>query len=290
MFDLFFDTDCDITKELADSYGAKLISMPYTTSEGKEYFPYEDWEKFNDKEFYDELRKGKLATTSTLSIEKYKGYFEPSFKEGKDVLYVHFSAAMSGTFNVMRLALEELNKKYPDRKVFTIDTKAITILSYIQCRVIGEMYKAGKSLEEIIKVGNENVQKYAVYFYADNLKFFAKSGRVTGVSAVMGTLIGIKPLIYMNEEGKMVSFSKAIGRKKAIDVLLAKVEELQDHIEDYEVVVGHADALDLAKGVADQLQARFNNKLNIIFTEVNPTAGAHCGPDTLGIAFHAIHR
>ena len=171
-----------------------------------------------------------------------------------------------------------------------MDTKAITILSYQQILQIGEKYKNGASLEELMAFAEDQVQKCAVYFYADNLKFFAKSGRVSGISAVMGTLIGIKPIIYMNEEGKMVTFTKAVGRKKAIDVLIDKVVELQDHIEDYPVVVGNADCPELAKEVADKLQEKFGGKLNIVFGTVNPTAGAHCGPDTLGIAFHAIHR
>ena len=148
MYSLFVDTDSDITPELAKQYGAHLIIMPYTLL-GKEVRPYEDFEVFNGKEFYDILRKGNLPSTSALPPQAYIDYFEPEFKKGNDILYCHFSAAMSGTFNSMRLALEELKEKYPERQCFTVDTKSITAGSYGVTIEVMEQYKAGKSIEEI---------------------------------------------------------------------------------------------------------------------------------------------
>ena len=138
MYTLFTDTDTDITPEIAAKYCYKLISMPYTI-DGKQIFPYIDFGKFDYKEFYNSLRKGTLPITSALSPVEYINYFEPEFKAGHDILYVHFSAAMSATFNSMRLALEELAEKYPERKVYTEDTKGITLGSYSICLSIGEM-------------------------------------------------------------------------------------------------------------------------------------------------------
>ena len=140
MFQLFTDTDTDITPEVANKYGYKLISMPYEMPDGTTVYPYEDFENFNYTEFYNKLRNGALPTTFAISPEKYIEYFEPCLKEGKDILYVHFSAAMSGTFNAMKLAIKELKEKYPNRTVYTIDTKAITILSYNIVKEIGELY------------------------------------------------------------------------------------------------------------------------------------------------------
>ena len=113
MLVLFTDSDCDITPEVAQKYGYQLISMPYTV-DGKEIYPYIDFEEFNSKEYYDELRKGILPTTSAISPVKYMEYFEPHFAAGNDILYVHFSKAMSGTFNALNLALVELKEKYPE--------------------------------------------------------------------------------------------------------------------------------------------------------------------------------
>ena len=289
MYSLFVDTDSDITPELAKQYGAHLIIMPYTLL-GKEVRPYEDFEVFNGKEFYDILRKGNLPSTSALPPQAYIDYFEPEFKKGNDILYCHFSAAMSGTFNSMRLALEELKEKYPERNLYTVDTKSITAGSYGITIEVMEQYKAGKSIDDIQRWAEEEVEKFPIYFYADNLKFFAKSGRVSGFKAFMGGLVGIKPIIHVSSEGKMVSIDKGRGRQAALKKILDYVINLQDDIEDHRVVIGHTDALPLAQEMAEMLQKEFGNKLRIEFVEVNPTIGGHCGPDCIGVCFHGIHR
>ena len=289
MYTLFVDTDSDMTPELCEKYGARLIIMPYTIN-GKEVRPYVDFDKFNGKEFYDTLRSGVLPVTAALPPQNYIEYFEPEFKKGNDILYVHFSAAMSGTFNSMRLALEELYEKYPERKLYTVDTKSITAGSYGVTIEVCEMYKQGKSIEEILQWAETEVEKFPIYFYADNLKFFAKSGRVSGFKAFMGGLVGIKPIIHVSSEGKMVSIDKGRGRQVALKKILDYVVRLQDHIEDHRVVIGHTDALGLAKEMEGMLQKQFENKLNIEIVEVNPTIGGHCGPDCIGVCFHGIHR
>ena len=137
MYSLFVDSDSDMTPSICKKYGAHLIIMPYTIN-NQEVRPYVDFDKFNGKEFYDILRKGTLPVTAALPPQAYIDYFEPEFKKGNDILYVHFSSAMSGTFNSMRLALEELKEKYPERKLTLIDTKGITLGSYNICLSIGE--------------------------------------------------------------------------------------------------------------------------------------------------------
>lgn len=289
MYSIFTDTDCDVTPEIAAKYGYKLIPMPYILL-GKEITPYVDYEKFDGHAYYDVLRKGNLPSTNALPPQKYIELFEPEFKEGRDILYVHFSAAMSGTFNSMRLALEELHAKYPDRNVYTVDTKAISIGSLMTVEIVGQMYKDGKSIEEILAWAEEEVDKFPIYFYADNLKFFAKSGRVSGFKAFMGGLIGIKPIIHINDEGKMISIDKGRGRKAALKKILDYVVKLQDHITDYKVYVAHSDCIDIANEMIEMLQAEFEHKLDIVVSEVNPTIGGHCGPDCIGVCFHGIHR
>lgn len=289
MYQLFVDSDCDISKKLADEYGAKLISMPYL-EDNKEIFPYETWEEFDSHAFYEKLRKGELATTFALNSENYKAIFEPTFKEGKDILYAHFSAAMTCTFDNMRIAIKELLEKYPERKFYEIDAKGITIGAFSIVREIMKMYKAGKSIEEIKTWADVEVDKYAVYFFADNLKFFKRSGRVSGFSAIMGNLIGIKPIIYMNSEGKMVSIGKAKGRANAIKEIFKYVDELQEDLKNHPVVIASADNQELIDQVDKLLKEKYGNDLDITYVQVNPTAGAHCGPDTVGISFHAKHR
>ena len=156
MLVLFTDSDCDITPDIAKYYGFELISMPYTINE-KEIYPYVDFEEFKVKEYYDQLRKGTLPTTSALSPLKYIEYFEPHFAAGNDILYVHFSKAMSGTFNSLNLALQELKEKYPERNFYTIDTKAITMGSYNIVKAILDYYKENNNIEEILQEQNYNM-------------------------------------------------------------------------------------------------------------------------------------
>lgn len=289
MLVFFTDTDCDITPKIAKEYGFNLISMPYLINE-VETKPYEDFDEFDSKAFYDSLRNGVLPKTCAISPAKYIEYFEPHFKEGNDILYVHFSQAMSGTFNSMNIALEELKEKYPDRKFYTIDTKAITALSYLIIKEIGKLYKEGKTIEELLAWAKENVDKYAIYFYADDLKFFKLSGRVSNFSATMGNILGIHPIIHINQEGKMTNVSKAKGRIATLTKILNMVDEIQEDITKYTIVIAHTDAPELAEKLAEMVKAKYGNNLNIDYVIVNPTAGAHCGPDCVGIAFHAKHR
>lgn len=289
MLVMFTDTDTDMTPEVAAKYGYQLISMPYVI-DGQTIRPYVDFDKFDSKAFYDRLRSGALPQTCAINPDEYVEYFEPYFKRGDDIMYVHFSEAMSGTFNAMRLAVETLQHSYPDRKFYSIDTKAISALSYNVLCEIGEMYKAGKTADEIVEWSKTEVDKFACYFYADNLKFFRRSGRVSNLAGAMGDLIGIHPLLSMDSDGQMRTYAKANGRAKTLKRLLGYVEELAEDIKEHRVIVAHSDALPIAENVADMLREKFGDDLNIEFVVVNPTAGSHCGPNCVGISFHCKHR
>lgn len=288
MLQLFTDTNTDITLEEAKKYGYKLISMPYLI-DGKENYPYVDWEVFDYHTYYDNLRKGVMPTTCAISPVAYLHYFEEEFKNGNDILYVHFSKNMSGTFNAMNLAIEELKEKYPERNIYLIDTKGITILSNIIVKEIGDMFLKGKTLEEILNWADNEIDHFATYFFADNLTFFKRSGRVGGVSAVMGNLIGIKPIIYMDDNGTMTNIGKERGRHNAVNKLISYVNNLAVDITKHRIIIGHTDAIDIAKQLGQILIDKYG-PLKIEYVAVNPTAGSHCGPDTVGIAFYAKHK
>lgn len=287
-FVLFADSDEDITPEKAQEWGYHLISMPYTVND-KEIKPYEDFSTFDAKAFYDLLRSGVLPKTSGLSPITYYNYFAPIFKEGKDIVYVHFSSAMSGTFSALNVCLEQMKSEFPERKVYLIDTKGITINSYIMVRYIGELYQKGATLEEILNTASL-ADHFATYFYADNLKFFAKSGRVSNFTGFMGGLIGIKPIIYMDEAGMMTSCDKARGRLAALKKMLDYIINLEEDIKSYPVIIGHSDILEVALQMGAMLKDKFGDDLKIEYVYVNPTAGSHCGPDCIGVAFHAKSR
>ena len=289
MLRLFTDTDTDITPAVAAEYGYRLISMPYSI-DAKTVYPYVDFDEFESRKFYDLLRRGVLPTTSAISKERYIEYFEPEFAAGNDILYVHFSRAMTITFNAMDEAVAELKAKYPERKFYEIDTKGITTISYTIVREVGDLFKAGKTLEEVLEWARTEVDKFAMYFFADDLKFFRRSGRVSGLAATMGTLIGIRPIIYMSPEGKMVSCGKEKGRLKAMEHLVQQVADLGEEFKSHRFVIGHTDAPELAQEVGKMIQARFGDDFPIDYVVCNPTAGSHAGPNGVGVCFHAKHR
>ena len=290
MLVLYTDTDTDITPKLAAEYGYKhLISMPYSVN-GETIYPYQDSDEFDFHAFYDMLRGGALPTTSAISEFKYEEYFEPEFAAGNDILYVHFSRAMTATFDAMDKAVERLKARYPERKFYEIDTKGITICSFILCLEIGDLYKAGKTAEEIVAWANEEVLHYGTYFIADDLKFFRRSGRVSGLKATMGTLLGVRPLIYMSPEGKMVSLDSVRGRRKAIEKLADLLTERGENFEEHRVVIGNTDAPELVAEMREVLKERFGDKLNLVEVVTNPTAGSHCGPNGLGLSFRVSSR
>ena len=289
MWTYFTDTDTDITPEVASGCGYKLISMPYSV-DARAVYPFVDYDVYDSHAFYDMLRTGVLPTTSAISEEEYIKYFEPEFAAGNDIFYVHFSAAMTMTFGNMYKALDTLKAKYPERKFLEVDTKGITIISYLIVREIGDMLKAGKTPEEVVEWSKTEMDHYTQYFFADDLKFFRRSGRVSGIAATMGGLIGIRPIIYMSSEGKMVSIGKEKGRNNAMHRLVSYVEELGDDLKGHRFIIGHTDAPELAEQLAVMLREKFGEDLDIEFVVTNPTAGSHCGPNGVGVAFHSKRR
>ena len=289
MLRIFVDSDCDITKKMADEYGVNLISMPYFVN-GEEVYPYIDFEEFDPHTYYNMLRKGTIPTTAALSPANYMKMFEPYFANGDEILYIHFSAAMTNTFEAMDQAVHSLSAKYPNARFVHFDTMSMTIGAYPLVKEMLNLYKAGKTLDEIVEYGEKERQHFACYFFADDLKFFAKSGRVSGFAGFMGGIIGIKPIISINDKGIMGSIGKLTGQGNALKAHIRYVEDLGDDIKNHVFVVGHTDAPLLVKKLTTMLKEKFGEDLNIEKVVVNPTAGAHSGPDGVAVSFHAKHR
>lgn len=285
----FTDTDCDITPSLAKELGFQLISMPYSI-EDKEVYPYEDFDKFEYKEYYDLLRSGVIPKTSAIPPTKYMEYFEPHFAAGNDIVYLHFSKNMSGTFNSMNIALEDLYEKYPDRKLIAIDTKGISALGYLIIKEVHKLIKENKPVEEIKAWVEENSDKYAIYFYADDLKFFGRSGRINNFSAVMGNILGLHPIIHINSDGYMLSIAKSKGKNQTLNKIIQMIDNIQEDIDKHPIVIGHTDIQDIAEKLGNMLKEKYGAHLDIEYIIVNPTAGAHCGPNCVGVAFHSKGR
>lgn len=285
---LFADTDCDITPEMAREWGYHLIPMPYSLN-GVEIFPYEDGKDIDIAAFYAELKKGVVPKTSGLSPSKYISLFEPVLKEGKDILYPHFSSKLSGTFSAMKIAIDTLKEKYPERTIYAIDTKAITGLALCMLDDIARIADQGKSIPEIIAEFEATVlNSYSLYAFASDLQFFRRSGRLSGISAFMGSMLSIRPLISIDDEGRMGAVGKAVGRQGAISKIQSAIDKLGVEIAKHPLYIVHSDNLPAAQELAAYIERKYGAEPRIIW--INPTAGVHCGPGCLGVAFHALRR
>ena len=282
---------CDSNGELWYTRAAELkldyISMPYYIK-GEEYF-YDLGEKTDFKKFYQTVRGGEIPKTQALNPEDYKRILTPYFEKGEDVRYVSFSHKMSGTFQQLDAALKELKEIYPDRKCTVFDTNSISLGAGIQAEQAAILKQNGASDEEILAFLEDFTNRVAVYFVVDDLMHLKRGGRCSGLAAVAGTLLGLKPMLTFNEEGGLSVITKLGGRKKAITTLANKViDELTDE-DKYSVYVVDADCKEEGDKLRDLILAKRPNA-NIVRQIVGPVIGSHCGPGTLGVIFVAAKR
>ena len=276
---------CDSNGELwhtrVKELGLDYISMPYFV-DGQEY-DYDLGENTDFRKFYDLVRSGKIPTTQALNPEDYKRILTPYFEKGEDVLYVSFSHKLSGTFQFLDLALKELKETYPDRKCTVFDTNSISLGAGIQMEEAAKLKQKGASDEEILAFLKEFTNRVCVYFTVDDLMHLKRGGRCSGIAAVAGTILGLKPLLSMGADGGLTVLGKISGRKKAIRTLAEKVAaELAD--EECSVYVVDADCPAEGDWLRDLiLEKRPNAK--VVRQIVGPVIGSHCGPGTLGVIF-----
>lgn len=284
---LIFDSNGELWHTRAEELGLEYISMPYYVA-GEEYY-YDLGKETDFKKFYELVRGGEVPKTQALNPEDYKRILSEYFEKGEDILYVSFSHAMSGTFQSLDLALKELKEIYPERKCTVFNTNSVCLGTGIQAEQAAILKQAGKSDEEILAFLNEFTNRVAMYFVVDDLMHLKRGGRCSGLAAVAGTLLGLKPMLTVNGEGGLSVIAKLGGRKKAISTLANKViEELADE-EKYSVYVVDADCKEEGDKIRDLILASRPNA-HIVRQIVGPVIGSHCGPGTLGVIFVAKQR
>lgn len=284
----FCDTNCELWHTRAKELGLNVIKMNYIV-DNVEYF-YDLGENTDFKVFYDKMRAGSVPKTSGLNEQDYINYFEPHLKEGKDIIYVHFSSQMSGTFNNMNLAIEELKKTYPDRKIVTVDTLAISMGAGILVYYAGLMWKKGASVEEIKKWVEDNRQNFATLFVVDDLVYLHRGGRISVAKRIFGNLLGIKPMLCVKEDGTLDSIGKSSGFAKAMKDLIASFEKLQLDAEKYPITILSADNDKFADLLEEQIKSYCGSDVEIWRQPIGPVIGTHAGPGTIGLVFHSKSR
>lgn len=286
-YSIIINSSTDLTEELKEELDLVLAPLKFTI-EGKEYINYLDYNSLDVKEFYKLLRDGKIATTSQLNVSEYIDIIEKEFKKGKDVLILAFSSALSGTYNSARIAVEAFEDH--KQKVYLVDTKAASLGEGLIAYLAGLKRKEGYTIEELYKYIEDIKLNVAHWFTVDDLMFLKRGGRVGGASAIIGSLLSIKPVLHVDIEGRLIPMAKVRGRKKALQSLVDKVSETHDSNLPKDVFISHGDDLEAALTVKEKIEA-LNLGLEVkLINYIGPVIGAHSGPGTIAVFFFATQR
>ena len=241
------------------------------------------------KGFYDLLRTGVMATTSAANPEGWTAIMEPVLKNGQDVLVLAFSSGLSATYQSAVIAAQELQDAYPDRKIRVVDTLCAALgqglLVWYACKKRDE----GMTLDELTAWVEENKQHICHWVTVDDLSHLKRGGRVSATTALVGTMLNIKPIIHVNDEGKLINTAKVRGRKAAIDFLVKKAQELGEGYDNETMFVAHGDCPEDAAALEAALKEKCGVK-NVITGYVGPVIGAHTGPGVLVVFFMGKQR
>ncbi len=284
----FTDSDCELPLRVVKELGIKnLITMPYTIC-GEEHF-YDFGEDYDPKKFYDLIRQGNIPITSGLNAEMYKEYFEPFFKAGEDILYVSFSSKMSSTFASMDVAVKELSEKYPAAKFRRFDSKGISMAAGLVVYAAAKMFNEGASNDEICAFLEDFAPRTNACFSPYDLTQLRRGGRLSAVSAILGNILQLKPIIRIDNEGKLYSHAKVNGRLKAINYICDEVIANVTDIDKYPIIVLNADCQKDADRVVQKIRAALPDA-EIWSESVGPVIGTHCGPDTIAVCYVGSKR
>ncbi|HIR00874.1 MAG TPA: DegV family protein [Candidatus Aveggerthella stercoripullorum] len=288
-FEIVTDSSCNLTEEMIDDLGVHILPLVFM-SEGQEYRSYLKGEKTDLKQFYTMMREGKVFTTSLPNMADAEALFRSLLEAGKDVLYLGFSSALSGTHEAVRMLCMQLASEYPERTVRAVGTLAASggqgLLVYHACMKARE----GAMLEETARWVEENRLHLAHWFTVDDLMFLLRGGRVSKVSAYMGTMLNIKPVMHVDDEGRLIPMEKVRGRKKALQALVKHMEDSAwKPVADQPVFITHGDCIEDVEYVSDLIREKFGD-VKITVNYVDPVIGAHSGPGTLALFFLADQR
>ena len=283
---IFTDSCCDISPEVLNQWGVPYANMTFSfDGEDKEYIGSD----ISHKEFYDRMREGAHARTAAINADAFARAFTPILEEGKDILYVAFSSGLSTTVNSAHMAVEDLKEAYPDRKIVILDTLAASAGGGLMVYMALEKQKEGATLEENAAYLESLVPQHCIWFIVDDLEYLKRGGRVSPLVAFAGGLLGIKPVLQMDDEGHLVKVATARGRKKAIEALAAKYAELSYEEKNTPIFISHADCLEDAQQLADMIEQRHGGKVTHI-TDIGPVIGSHTGPGAIALFFVGRHR
>ena len=284
-FQIITDSGCDFPQQ---EYARLNITLVPLSVEYKGQVQ-EDRNDDSLKELYDGLRAGENARTSAVNPESWRNTMEPHLAEGRDVLVMAFSSGLSTTYQSAEIAAADLREEYPERRILVVDTLCASmgqgLLTWYACSLRDQ----GKSVEEVYIWVQENKLNLCHWFTVDDLFFLKRGGRISAATALVGTMLNIKPVLHVDNEGHLISVSKSRGRKAAIEALAKKVGELGADFDNSTMFISHGDCAEDAEYLASVLKEKYGAKY-VHINHVGAVIGSHAGPGVLALFFLGKHR
>ena len=279
-YEIFTESTADLTQKLVDQLGVQVIPMEFTL-DGKDYLNYPDNRQLSPKEFYDGLRNGGKSTTAQVNSERMKDAFRPVLSEGKDLLYLVFSSGLSGTWQSAQLALEDLKKEFPQRNIRFVNPLNASMGEGLMVWYAAKMREKGDSLDQVADYMEKNWESFNSWFTVDDLMFLKRGGRLSGGAAIAGTLLGIKPVLHVDDDGHLIAMEKVRGRRASLDALVKHFQATARDPQGGTVFISHGDCPDDCQYVMDKLRALGVTDLHQ--GDIGPVIGAHSGPGTVAL-------
>ena len=287
-YQIITDSTTDLSAEMIRELDLQVLPLCYVI-EGKTYHNIPGGGEMTDHEFYELLRAGKMSTTAQINVEEFITCFTAVLEQGKDILYLAFSSGLSGTCQSALIAKKELEGKYPERRIEVFDTLCASMGEGLLVYHAAVRKQAGQSMDEVLGWLKENVLKLCHWFTVDDLNHLKRGGRVSAATALVGTALGIKPVLHVDDEGHLINVAKARGRRQSLDALVKRMEESAIDPEEQVVFISHGDCKDDAEYVAKQVKKLLNVK-EIRMNFIGPVIGAHSGPGTVALFFLGKNR
>ena len=291
-FAILTDSSCNLPGDMIDDLDLHIAPLTFKVKgEDEVYQSYLKGQPVDLSMFYKMMREGKVFETSLPSMAETEAQLRELLDAGEDVLYIGFSSGLSGTSEAITMLINQLAEEYPNRKLIAVDTLAASGGEGLLVWYAANMADEGATLEETAQWLEDNKLHLAHWFTVDDLMFLFRGGRVSRTSAWAGTLLNIKPVMHVDDEGHLIPLEKVRGRKKSLNALVDHMaESALQPIEDQTIFITHGDSLEDAEYVANQIRERFGVKKPIMINYVDPVIGAHSGPGTIALFFLADKR
>ncbi len=282
------DSCCDLTAEMADELGLYVLPLSFTL-EGKAYKNYLDGREMDLKTFYGHIKDGAMPTTSQVNPDEWEAAFDEILAGGEDLLALVFSSGLSGTYQSACIARETMTEKYPDRKIVVIDTLCASLGQGLLMYLAAQKKNEGADIDTLAAYVTETIPHLCHWIAVDDLFHLKRGGRVSAASAVMGSVLGIKPIIHMDNAGKLIPVHKIRGRRQSLDYLVTKAAELVVNPEEQVMFICNSDCLEDAEYVKAQMKKKLHPK-KVIIGNIGPVIGSHTGRGTIAIFYLGKER